>query len=154
MRQAEELSKYNQNHFWKFSNNSQDMTRRQITRTRQRWKINLFQHITIHLLEASKPPEGAGVVDTGSNAAGTIGAAATAAGTGGAGAERDPRASKLDSRRSPCTRAGAKAGARAGAAVGARVGDIRPEGGTESTVTVTSGGTAIRPRETHIKDDH
>lgn len=145
MRQAEELSKYNQNHFWKFSNNSQDMTRRQITRTRQRWKINLFQHITIHLLEASKPPEGAGVVDTGSNAAGTIGAAATAAGTGGAGAEREPRASKPDSRRSPCTGAGAKAGARAGAAVGARVGDIRPEGGTESTVTVTSGSTAIRP---------
>lgn len=63
--------------------------------------------------------------------AGTIGTAATAAGTGGVGEGREPRASKLDSKRSSCTRAEAGAGAkgaRAGAAVGARVGDIRPEG--------------------------
>lgn len=78
----------------------------------------------IYLLEASKPPEGAGVVVAGSCAAGTIG---TTAGTGGAGEAREPRASKPDSRRSFCM--GAKAGARAGAVVGARVGDIRPEGG-------------------------
>lgn len=79
----------------------------------------------IHLLEASKPPEGTGVVVAGS------GTAATAAGKGGVGEVREPRTSKPDSRRSFCTgpeaRAGAKAGARAGAAVGARVGDIRPE---------------------------
>lgn len=83
----------------------------------------------IHLLEASKPPEGAGVVVAGSGTVGTIGAAA---GTGGVGAVREPRASKPDSRRSfwagAEAGAGAKAGARAGAAVGARVGDIRPEG--------------------------
>lgn len=86
----------------------------------------------IHLLEASKPPEGAGVVVAGSGATGTIGATAIAAGTGGVGEVREPRTSKPDSRRSFCTgaeaRAGAKAGARAGAAVGARVGDIKPEG--------------------------
>lgn len=81
------------------------------------------KNIIIHLLEASKPPEGTGVVVPGSCADGTIG---TAAGTGGAGEPREPRASKLDSRRLFCS--GAKAGARAGAAVGARVGDIRPEG--------------------------
>lgn len=85
--------------------------------------------IMIHLLDASKPPEGTGVVVAGSGAAGTIGTAATAAGTGGVGEVREPRASKPDSRRSLWTRAGAKAGARAGAAVGARVGDIRPEEG-------------------------
>lgn len=76
----------------------------------------------IHLLEASKPPEGAGAVVAGSGTAGTTG-------TGGVGAVREPRASKPDSRRSPCIKAGAgaNAGARAGAAVGARVGDIRPD---------------------------
>ncbi len=83
----------------------------------------------IHLLEASKPPEGAGVVVAGSGTTGTIGTAATA---GGVGEVREPRTSKPDSKRSFCTgaaaRAGAKAGARAGAAVGARVGDIKPEG--------------------------
>lgn len=86
----------------------------------------------IHLLEASKPPEGADVVVADSGAAGTFGTAATAAGTGGVGEARAPSASKPDSRRSFCTEAeagaGAKAGARAGAAVGARVGDIKPEG--------------------------
>lgn len=78
-----------------------------------------------HLLEASKPPEGADVVDGGSTAAaGTIGTTATTAGTGGAGEESAPKASKPVSRRSFCTRAGA----RAGAAAGVRVGDINPEG--------------------------
>lgn len=96
----------------------------------------------IHLLEASKPPEGAGVAVAGSTAAaagaGTIGTAATAAGTGGVGEGREPRASKPDSRRSFCTGteagAGAK-GARAAAAVGARVGDIRPEGRNRDYIT-------------------
>ena len=53
-------------------------------------------------------------------AAGTIGTADT----GGVGEGSEPRASKPDSRRSFCSRAGA----RAGAEVGARVGDIRPDG--------------------------
>lgn len=90
----------------------------------------------IHLLEASKPPEGADVMVVASGAAaaagaGVIGTAATTAGTGGVGEGREPRASKPDSKRSFCTGAEARAGARgarAGAAVGARVGDIRPEG--------------------------
>lgn len=80
-----------------------------------------------HLLEASKPPEGADVVDGGSTAAagaGTIGTTVTTAGTGGAGEGSAPKASKPVSRRSFCTRAGA----RAGAAAGVRVGDINPEG--------------------------
>lgn len=82
-----------------------------------------------HLLEGSKPPEGAGVADAGSVAAtaGTIGTAVAAAGTGGVGDGREASVSKPVSRRSFCTGAGAKAGARAGAAVGARVGEIRPE---------------------------
>lgn len=77
----------------------------------------------MHLLEASKPPEGGGVGVAWSDAAaaGTIGTAA--AGTGGVGEGRGPRASKPDSRRSFWTKAEAKAAA----AVGARVGDIRPE---------------------------
>ena len=85
------------------------------------------------LLEASKPPEGAGVVDADSAGAvtGTIGADGTAAGTGGVGHASEPRASKPVSSRSFCTGAGASAGASAGArvwaAVGARVGDISPE---------------------------
>lgn len=99
--------------------------------------------MAIHSLEASKPPEGAGVAVAGSAAAaaagaGTIGTAATAAGTGGVGEGREPRASKPDSRRSFCTGAGAGAGAkgaRAGAAVGARVGDIRPEGRNTDYIT-------------------
>lgn len=72
----------------------------------------------------------AGTIDaTGTiGAVGTIGTAATAAGTGAVGEGREPRVSKPDSRRSFCTRAGAKAGARAGAAVGASGGDISPEG--------------------------
>lgn len=68
------------------------------------------------------------MVVAGSAAAGTIGTTDTAAGTGGVGEGSEPRASKPDSRRSFCNRAGAKAGARAGAELGARVGDIRPEG--------------------------
>lgn len=69
----------------------------------------------MHLLEASKPPEGAGVGVAWSGA------------TGGVGDGREPRASKPDSRRSFCTEAGAGAkGAKAAAVVGARVGDIRP----------------------------
>lgn len=81
----------------------------------------------MHLLEASKPPEGAGVgvACSGAAAAGTMGTAVAAAGTGGVGEGSEPSASKPDSRRSFCTEAGAK-GAKAGAAVGARVGDIRP----------------------------
>lgn len=97
---------------------------RQITKMKQKKENKSFTPYLIHLLEASKPPEGAGVVVAGSGIDGTIG---TAAGTGGAGEVREPRASKPDSRRLFCT--GAKAGTRAGAAVGARVGDIRPEGG-------------------------
>ncbi len=72
------------------------------------------------------------MVVAGSGAADAFGIAATAAGTGGVGEAREPRASKLDSRRLFCPAAeagaGAKAGARAGAAVGARVGDIKPKG--------------------------
>lgn len=73
-----------------------------------------------HLLEASKPPGGS----TAAAGAGTIGTTATTAGTGGAGEGSAPKASKPVSRRSFCTRAGA----RAGAAAGVRVGDINPEG--------------------------
>lgn len=94
---------------------------RRLLKCDKKWKINISRQTIIHLLEASKPPEGAGAVVAGSGT-----------GTGGVGEVREPRASKLDSRRSFCNgaeaRAGAKAGARAGAAVGARVGDIRPEG--------------------------
>lgn len=96
--------------------------------------ITKMKQHNIHLLEASKPPEGADVVDGGSAAAaraGTIGTAATTAGTGGAGEGSAPKASKPVSRRSFCTRAGARAGARDGAAAGVRVGDISPEGNNQ-----------------------
>lgn len=83
-------------------------------------------HNVTHSLDASKPPEGAGVLVAGSGAAGTIGTAATEAGTGAVGDGRDPRVSKPVSRRSFCTGARAGAGVRA---VGARVGDIRPKRG-------------------------
>lgn len=86
----------------------------------------------MHLLEASKPPEGATMVVAGSAAAGTIGTAAATAGTGAVGDGREPRVSKPDSRRLFCTgvraKAGVRAGARTGAGLGARVGDIRPDG--------------------------
>lgn len=78
-----------------------------------------------YLLDASKPPEGAGVVDAGSAPAAEAGAPGTAE-AGGAADEMEPKASKPVSRRLFCT--GAKAGARAGAALGASVGEIRPEG--------------------------
>lgn len=84
-----------------------------------------------HSLDASKPPEGAGVLVAGSGAAGTIGTAATEAGTGAVGDGRDPRVSKPVSRRSFCTGARAGAGVRA---VGARVGDMRPKRGGGQTV--------------------
>lgn len=88
-----------------------------------------------HSLDASKPPEGAGVLVAGSGAAGTIGTAATEAGTGAVGDGRDPRVSKPVSRRSFCTGARAGAGVRA---VGARVGDINPKrGGRGAVSTVT-----------------
>lgn len=74
----------------------------------------------IDSLDASKPPEGAGVPLAGSGAAA---AAATEAGRGAVGDGRVPIVSKPVSRRSLCT----GAGVRDAAAVGARVGDISPE---------------------------
>lgn len=111
-----------------------------------------------HSLDASKPPEGAGVLVAGSGAAGTIGTAATEAGTGAVGDGRDPRVSKPVSRRSFCTGARAGAGVRA---VGARVGDIRPKEvgvggwkwGADSTVTINMNRTffldVLNMRNTH-----
>lgn len=85
----------------------------------------------IHLLDASKPPEGAGAPLAGSGTAAA--AAAAEAGRGAVGDGRVPRVSKPVSSRSFCT----GAGVRDGAAVGARVGDISPErGATHFTVTL------------------
>lgn len=88
----------------------------------------------IHSLDASKPPEGAGVPLAGSGAAAAATAAAEAS-RGAVGDGRVPRVSKPVSRRSFCT----GAGVRDGATVGARVRDISPEGGgaTHFTVTLT-----------------
>ena len=84
----------------------------------------------MHLLEASKPPEGAVTIVGSIVAAGTRGTTGTEAGIGGVGEGREPMDSKPDSRRSfwrgARARAGAKAGARAEAAVGARLGEISP----------------------------
>lgn len=77
----------------------------------------------IDSLDASKPPEGAGVPLAGSRAA------AAAAGRGAVGDGRVPIVSKPVSRRSFCT----GAGVRDGAALGARVGDISPEWGVGDT---------------------
>lgn len=76
-------------------------------------------------LDASKPPEGAGVPLAGSGTA----ADAAEAGRGAVGDGRVPIVSKPVSRRSFCT----GAGVRDGAAVGARVGDINPEWGATHT---------------------
>lgn len=83
----------------------------------------------IHSLDASKPPEGAGVPLAGSGAAAAATAAAEAS-RGAVGDGRVPRVSKPVSRRSFCT----GAGVRDGAAVGARVRDISPEGGGRHTL--------------------
>lgn len=83
----------------------------------------------IDSLDASKPPEGAGVPLAGSGAAAAA-AAAAEAGRGAVGDGRVPIVSKPVSRRSFCT----GAGVRDGAAVGARVGDISPERGATHRV--------------------
>ena len=98
-------------------------------------KKRISRSLILHLLEASKPPEGAGAIVGSMVAAGTMmGTTGTEAGIGGVGEGKEPRASKPDSRRSfwRGARAGAMAGARAGArvragaAVGARLGEISP----------------------------